>query len=110
MSEFKDIVDEHYGWLDAEEKAAPMEMADDVLRFRANRVVRYLLDSARQNKVGLNELWAYALAAGVYREEMQEFYRLIGYSLSGYGEIDFECLPNRCRPLQNPENEEGPVA
>jgi hypothetical protein len=96
MSEIETLVAEHYDWLDTDAKVAPVEMVDGVLRFRANRVVRFLLDHAKQGEeCNLNDLWAFAEAAEVYREEMQEFYRLIGYSLSGYGEIDFERLPAR---------------
>lgn len=60
-----------------------------VRRFRANRIVRDLLDAATEGRrYDLNEIWRQAKGHGKYTlPELQELYQLIGYSLDGYGEI-----------------------
>lgn len=71
-------------------KDRPVEKDDQgVSRFLENRIVRHLLDEARQGrKCDLNDLWY--LFGGMHRftqAEMREFYQLLGYSTDGYGEI-----------------------
>lgn len=60
-----------------------------VLRFLPNRIVRDLLDRATEAKVmDLNTIAFDAQVNGKYtREERQQFAQLIGYSLSGYGDL-----------------------
>lgn len=90
------IVDENYSDMDPAALAAPKTFDGPVLRFRPNRVLNFLLaQAAAGSKCNMNELWIFACNAGVYRDEMQEFYRLIGYSLSGYMEIGFTRLKKR---------------
>ena len=56
---------------------------NDVLRFKANRIVCDLLDFAQPRGFGLNEM-----AARDYSDEdRQQLAQLIGYSLCGYGEL-----------------------
>ena len=53
-----------------------------VLRFRANELVRYLLDNGG---IDLNKLACLDFS----NEDRQQFAQLIGYSLSGYGELSY---------------------
>ena len=55
--------------------------SDGVVRFRANAIVRWLLDAGPfdMNQIGL--------LPGISQEDREQFYQLIGYSVSGYGEL-----------------------
>ena len=56
--------------------------------FVGNRVVSYLLTAARAGaKADINLLWDLANQDFFTKDEMREFYQLIGYSEGGYGEI-----------------------
>lgn len=56
---------------------------DGTLRFLKNKIVCDLLDFATPRGLGLNEM-----ASRDYSDEdRQQFAQLIGYSLSGYGEL-----------------------
>jgi len=56
--------------------------------FRMNRVVRDLLDAVSAGKkYDLNDIWMRAGSGNYCKEEMLEFYRLIGYTMTGYSEI-----------------------
>lgn len=59
--------------------------SDGVLRFKENSLVRYLLDWATQRGCGLNEL----AIVPASQEDREQLMQLIGYSLSGYGELSF---------------------
>lgn len=52
-----------------------------VLRFKENAIVSYLLDT--HLSVSMNQLAAMPFS----KEDRQQFAQLIGYSLSGYGEL-----------------------
>lgn len=55
------------------------------LRFKRNLIVRDLLDFASDRGMNLN-----TIAAGGYTDDdRRQFAQLIGYSLSGYGELDY---------------------
>ena len=55
------------------------------LRFQQNKIVRDLLEFATSRGFGLNEI-----AEREYSDEdRQQFAQLIGYSLSGYGELGY---------------------
>ena len=65
--------------------AHPMQpIGDDegVARFKPNAVIEWLRDS---RKIDLNEI----AAQGFPDEDMQQFSQLIGYSISGYGDLSF---------------------
>lgn len=71
--------------------------------FQTNRIVRDMMEAAREGKkYDLNDVWERAFNGGYCKEEMLEFYRLIGYTISGYGEIfeheDLNCslLCDKC--------------
>ena len=54
-----------------------------VIRFKANAIVRHLLDT--HPTMGMNQLAA--LDFGV--DDWRQFAQLIGYSLSGYGDLSY---------------------
>lgn len=70
----------------ADAQAHPLIDRDGVLRFKADPVVRYVVD----NVVDLNKLWvglgplSHDIAV---RHSLRRFYRDMGYSLSGYLEV-----------------------
>lgn len=55
-------------------------LKDGVLRFRANEIVRALLN---ETPMKLNELAAKSFP----QKDWEQFYQLIGYSISGYHEL-----------------------
>lgn len=64
----------------------PLEFDDrGTLRFKENKIVRRLLDHSTQSGYGLNEI---ALEDFTDDDRMQ-LAQLIGYSLSGYGELSY---------------------
>lgn len=65
----------------------PIHVAPDgYVRFAANRLVRHLLDEATAGrKCDMNALaWV-----EVTQSERMQFAQLIGYSISGYGELSY---------------------
>jgi hypothetical protein len=56
---------------------------DGVIRFRPNKVVRFLLDWATGRGMGMNELALMPFSV----EDREQFAQLIGYSVSGFGEL-----------------------
>jgi len=56
------------------------------LRFRANRVVEYLLDNGG---LDMNALALAAYNHNFSNEDRQQFAQLIGYSLCGYGDLSY---------------------
>lgn len=56
--------------------------AHGVLRFKRNAIVCYLLD---HGGIDLNQIGAMEFT----KEDRQQFAQLIGYSLSGYGELNY---------------------
>jgi uncharacterized protein YceH (UPF0502 family) len=64
----------------------PVYMADNgVTRFRANAIVNFVHDWARDRGLGLNELAAMDFEDADRRQYMQ----LLGYSIAGYCELGF---------------------
>ncbi len=53
-----------------------------VIRFEANKIVRVLLDTG---KLDLNDLARMDFS----QEDQEQFAQLIGYSLSGFGELSY---------------------
>ena len=58
---------------------------DGVLRFRANAIVRYVLNWGRAHGHGLNEIATMEFS----KEDWRQFAQLIGYSLDGYGDLSY---------------------
>lgn len=64
----------------------PIVLADnDVIRFKANKIVRFLLDWASQRGIDMNTLAIMPFS----QEDRAQFAQLIGYSVSGYGELQY---------------------
>lgn len=64
----------------------PLEIDDHgTLRFRQNEIVRKLLDHGTGTGCGLNEMALDEYSA----EDRMQLAQLIGYSLSGYGELSY---------------------
>lgn len=62
----------------------PIAKVDGTFRFRANKVVVYLLEYGLYD---MNHLVKMAHQGLFPREDMEQFYQLIGYSVKGYGEL-----------------------
>jgi hypothetical protein len=61
----------------------PFEMDGEVLRFRANPIVRDLLMTATQGqRMDLCIVWSRRYS----QRDLHQFYQLLGYSVSGYGD------------------------
>ena len=77
-------------WAELRGKRYPLELdpGNRKHRFKANRIVRDLLDAAQEGKkFGLTEI-AQKQGAGEYTlDEILELYRLIGYSTCGLAEV-----------------------
>lgn len=58
---------------------------DGTKRYKPNKVVSVLYDS--RGKFDLNDIWVMYGNGLFSKEDMQEFYQLIGYSVGGYEEI-----------------------
>jgi hypothetical protein len=57
---------------------------DGTTRFQANTIVRYLLDEGRRRQLfTIDQIWWLPFS----REDLRQFYQLLGYSVGGYGEI-----------------------
>ena len=56
-----------------------------VVRFKENKIVRYLLDYATEKGVGLNEIGMMAFPIN----DQEQLAQLIGYSLSGFSELSY---------------------
>ena len=53
-----------------------------VVRFKANAIVRWLVDSGKAN---LNDICIH----GFDTDDMVQFWQQLGYSVSGYGDLSF---------------------
>lgn len=60
----------------------PLVWDNDVIRFRQNKIVRYLLDAG---PFDLSDLGLMPFD----REDREQFAQLIGYSAGGFGELDY---------------------
>jgi hypothetical protein len=65
----------------------PIERAKDgVIRFKANAIVRWLVDS---EQIDLNQISIYCQEHRVPKTDVEQFWQLLGYSVSGYRYLDF---------------------
>jgi len=60
----------------------PIVMVGNVIRFKQNAIVRYLLDNGG---IDLNKI----AVQGFSDEDQMQFAQLIGYSVSGYGDLNY---------------------
>lgn len=59
--------------------------AHGTLRFKENKIVSHLLEVAQKHGCGLNELARMEFS----QDDREQFAQLIGYSLSGYGDLSY---------------------
>lgn len=72
----------------------PIVMArDKVVRFHENRIVSWMLKMLELRGVNLNAIAATFDRTGKDRDDYQQLMQLIGYSVSGYG--DLSCADRR---------------
>ena len=76
------------GWftLSSDSHEHPMQPivwdGDGVIRFKANSIVRYILDNG---SIDLNRI----ATMNFDREDREQFAQLIGYSVSGFGDLSY---------------------
>jgi hypothetical protein len=58
----------------------PIELKGEVYRFKENEIISYLVDSG---KINLNEISLLPFK----KEDKEQFWQLMGYSVSGYGDV-----------------------
>ena len=67
----------------SEHPMQPLEMDDDnIVRFKKNAIVTYLLDAGQFD---MNDLAVIPFSA----EDREQFAQLIGYSVSGFGDLSY---------------------
>lgn len=62
---------------------------DNVVRFKPNAIVRLLLEESKSRGFGLNEIAGAVLTEKVPIEDAVQFWQLLGYSVSGFGDLSF---------------------
>lgn len=63
----------------------PQDGPGGIIRFQRNAIVSDLLDFAQDRGFGLNEM----ARGGYSRQDQEQFAQLIGYSVSGFGELHY---------------------
>ena len=63
----------------------PIQYVDGVIRFKDNAIVRYLQDYSARRGCDLNDLALMPFSD----EDRTQFAQLIGYSVSGAGDLDY---------------------
>ena len=84
---YKDLpqdLQEAYDWLDEESKQVELEWDSQVLRFKTNPVIKYLYNAG---KLDMNAIAINAMHNEWPLKYMMRFYRDLGCSLSGFGDI-----------------------
>ena len=59
---------------------------DGVIRFKENAIIRYLVD---KEIINLNDVHRWAAINDWSKEDQMQLAQLMGYSISGYGELDY---------------------
>lgn len=62
---------------------------DGAVRFKENAIVRLLLEESKRHGFGLNEIAGAVMTKKVPIGDAVQFWQLLGYSISGYGELSF---------------------
>lgn len=84
----------------------PVVMAGDgVVRFKQNKIIRDMLDLCEKHGLGLNEI----AARDYEKDDRSQFMQLIGYSVSGYGNLDCSRAKHVMRADQKAESLVGEV-
>jgi len=64
----------------------PLVWDDNVIRFKRNKIVEYLLD---HGGIDLNKIQLLASEGLFSKADQRQFAQLIGYSVSGYGDLSY---------------------
>ena len=78
-------------------------MVGKVLRFRANPIVDKLLDLATAHGYSMNDIVLEFHAGKFTRDDLRQFYQLVGYSLSGYSglnQVSHAAWKDACEAVQ----------
>ena len=65
----------------------PIGLVNDVIRFKQNKIVNKLLKVCTENGYSLNDIFMEFKAYNM-NEDYIQLMQLIGYSVSGYGELE----------------------
>lgn len=57
-----------------------------VARFKANSLVRYILDAGKKYGINMNHL---AILPNISQEDREQFAQLLGYSVLGFGDLSY---------------------
>lgn len=60
---------------------------DGVVRFKENRIVSWMLDMLQSRGITLNDIAVTFDRTGKDQDDYQQLMQLIGYSVSGYGDL-----------------------
>lgn len=76
----------------------PTELIDNILRFKENKIVRYLLDNGG---ISMNDLARLPFD----QDDRQQFAQLIGYSVCGYSDLpySYESVADYAQSTYNPQ-------
>lgn len=67
-----------------------VKASDGVIRFQANRLVEHFVNMASEGKkFDLNDAAILAHQEGISRAEQMQLAQLIGYSVSGFGDLSY---------------------
>lgn len=90
-------------------KRQPMQpvvvAADGVIRFKQNQIIRDMLDLCEKHGLGLNEI----AMRDYEKDDRSQLMQLIGYSVSGYGNLDCSRGKHVMRADQKAESLVGEV-
>jgi hypothetical protein len=65
----------------------PVVVVDDVVRFKENRIVEWMVSMLKASGIELNEISLCFDTRGEHNDDYQQLMQLIGYSVSGYGDL-----------------------
>lgn len=67
----------------------PVEIVNDVIRFKKNSIVRFMLDKGTDSGLfDLNKIYLKVLSGEFPKDDYDQLMQLIGYSVSGYRGLD----------------------
>ena len=79
----------------------PVCFVGDVIRFKQNAIVRYLIDLASQKHIAdMNSLAIIPFS----QDDRMQFAQLIGYSVSGYGDLSYASIESVAEADEAAEN------
>lgn len=67
----------------------PIIWKNNIIRFKENKLVRMLLEHSSKTGLDLNTLTEKTYYKPSYKEDWNQFAQLIGYSVSGFSELNY---------------------